>query len=162
MACEGGYYLVHMSALLCSRFFHHPSVDYFSHFQLCNWNGVYILVQSLYLQPLNRIRSLTGSKYSMSIEFVFFGHMWKPRWLPLCLISCDIFDFFSAINTQNSSKLARKQVSNSLYKFVFVRPVGKTKSCHSHWLAETFYRILLCNHWKEFKNLDKKQDFHIF
>ena len=49
------------------------------------------------LKPLNGIQpNLTGSKISTSsTKFVFFGSIWKTRWLPWPLIGWDIFDLSS-------------------------------------------------------------------
>ena len=61
---------------------------------------------------------------------MFFGPIGKTRWLPLPLVSWDIFDFSSETAEWNSTKLDRKQDLNVLLttKFVFFfGPIGKTR-----------------------------------
>ena len=59
---------------------------------------------------------------------MFLEPIVKTRWLPLCLIGWDIFDFFSETAERNSTKLNRKQELNILYQvFLFFGPVEKTR-----------------------------------
>ena len=104
------------------------------------------------LKPLNGIqRNLTGSKISTSsIKFVFFGPIGKTRWPPWPLIGWDIFDF-SETAERNSTKLDRKQDLNILYQVCVFRANRKNKmaALTSDWLRH--FRLLLWNHWMEFK-----------
>ena len=105
------------------------------------------------LKPLNRIqRNLTGSKISTSsTKFVFFGRIGKTRWPPWPLIGGDIFDFSSETAEWNSTKLDWKQDLNVLYKVCVFRADRKNKmaALASDWLRH--FRLLLWNHWTEFK-----------
>ena len=105
------------------------------------------------LKPLNRIqRNLTGSKISTSAtKFVFFGPIRKTRWPSWPLIGWDIFDFSSETAEQNSTKLDRKQDLKVRYQVCVFWADRKNKmaALASDWLRH--FRLLLCNHWKEFK-----------
>ena len=104
------------------------------------------------LKLLNGIqRNLTGSKISTpTINFVFFGPIWKTRWLPWPLIGWDIFDFSSETAERNSSKHDRKQDLNILYQVYVFRADQKNKmaALASDWLRH--FRLLLLNRWTEF------------
>ena len=104
------------------------------------------------LKPLNGIqRNLTGSKISMSYtKFVFFGPIWKTRWLPWPLIGWHIFDFVSETAEWNSTKLDRKQDLNVLYQVFVFRANRKNKmaALASDWLRH--FRLRLWNRWMEF------------
>ena len=82
-------------------------------------------------------------------KFVFFGPIWKTRWLPLPLIGWDLFDFSSETAEWNSKKLYRKQDLNVLYQVCVFRAVRKNKlaALASDWLRH--FRLLLWKHWRE-------------
>ena len=110
------------------------------------------------LKPLNGIqRNLTGCKISTSsTKFVFFGSIWKTRWLPWPLIGWNIFDFFSETTERNSMKLDRKQDLNVLYQVCVFRADRKNKmaALASDWLRN--FRLLLWNYWKEFNKIGQE------
>ena len=117
------------------------------------------------MKPLNGSqRNLTGCKISkFSTKFVFFGPIGKTRWPPQPLIGWDIFDFFSATNEQNSTKLDRKQDLNVLYQdCVFFGPVGKKRwppwSLIVWDIFDFFSEIAELNSTKH----DRKQDLNVF
>ena len=100
---------------------------------------------------MNRIQpNLTGSKITTSTKFVFFGPVGKKRWPLWPLLGWDIFDFFSEIAEQNSTKLERKQDLNVLYQVCIFRADLKNKmaALASDWLRH--FRLLLWNRWTEF------------
>ena len=105
------------------------------------------------LKPLNGIQqNFTGSKISTpSTKFLFFGPIRKTKWPPWPLIGWDIFDFSSETAERNSMKLDRKQDLNALYQVCVFRADQKNKmaALASDWLRH--FRLLLWNHWKEFK-----------
>ena len=86
-----------------------------------------------------------------STKFVFFGPIGKLRWPPWPLIGWDIFDFSSETAEQNSTKLDRKQDLNILYQVCVLSGDRKDKmaALTSDWLRH--FRLLLWNHWTEFK-----------
>ena len=67
------------------------------------------------------------------------------------LIGWDIFDFSSETTERNSMKLDRKQDLNVLYQVCVFRADRKNKvaALASDWLRH--FRLLLWNHWTEFK-----------
>ena len=95
--------------------------------------------------------NLTGSKISMSsTKFVFFGPIRKTRWLPLPLISWDIFNFSSETAERNSTKLDGKQDLITLYQVCVFRADRKNKiaALASDWLRH--FRLLFQNSLTEF------------
>ena len=82
---------------------------------------------------------------------MFFGSIGKTRWPPWPLIGWDIFDFSSETAEQNSTKLDSKQDLNVLYQVCVFRADRKNKmaALASDWLRH--FRLLLWNHWTEFK-----------
>ena len=104
------------------------------------------------LKLLNRIQwNLTGSKILMSsTKFVFFGPIGKTRWPPWPLIGWDIFDFSSATNERNSTKLDRKQDLNVPYQVCVFRVDRKNRmaALASDWLRN--FGLFLWNRWTEF------------
>ena len=104
------------------------------------------------LKPLKGIqRNFTGSKISTSsTKFVFFGPIWKTRWLPWPLIGWDIFNFSSETAERNSTKLDKKQDLNVLYQICVFRADLKNKmaALASDWPRH--FRLLLWNRWTEF------------
>ena len=105
------------------------------------------------LKPLNWIQqNLIGSKISTSsTKFVFFGPIGKTRWPPWPLIGWDIFNFFSETAEWNSRKLDRKQDLNpyQVCGFFWADRKNKMATLASDWLRH--FRLLLWNHWTEFK-----------
>ena len=76
--------------------------------------------------------------------------------LSVCLSVCPsltfhIFDFFSETAERNLTKLDRKQDLNVLYQVCVFRADRKNKMAApaSDWLRH--FRLLLWNHWTEFK-----------
>ena len=86
-----------------------------------------------------------------STKFVFFGRIGKTRWPPWHLIGWDILDFSSETAERNSTKLDRKQDLNFLYQVCVFQADRKNKmaALATDWLRH--FRLLLWNHWTEFK-----------
>ena len=101
------------------------------------------------LKQLNGLQqNLTGSKISTSsTKFVFFGPIWKTRWLPWPLIGWDIFYFSSETAERNWTKLDMKQDLKVLYKVCVFWVDRKNKMCALASDCLRHFRLLPWNGW---------------
>ena len=84
----------------------------------------------------------------------------RPSVRRLSSLTFHIFDFFSETAQQNSMKLDRKQDPNVLYIVCVFEPIGKTKMAALPLICWDIFRLLLWNHWTEFKEA-RKQDLNV-
>ena len=73
--------------------------------------------------------------------------------MPWPLIGWDIFDFFSEIAEQNSTKLDSKQDLNSLYQVCVFRADWKNKMAVPASDSLRHFLLLLWNRWAEFNKI---------
>ena len=87
-----------------------PASDWLKHFRLPLWNR-----RTEFNEPWQEARS------RRPLPSVFFGPIWKTKWLPWPLIGWNIFNFSSETTERNSTQLDRKQSLNVLYQVCVFR-----------------------------------------
>ena len=116
--------------------------DWLRHFRGLLWIG---------WMEFNETWQEARSQHLLDTKFVFFGPIRKLRWQPLPLIGWDIFDFSSKTTEQNSTKLDRMQDLNILYQISVFQADLKNKMATLVSVRLSHFRLLLSNHYTEFK-----------
>ena len=110
---------------------------------LAELNSTFLQQQNRTEHKLERERDLNV----ISVTFVLFRPIGKPRWLPWGMINRDIFHFLSANAEQNLTE--SKILSTSYSEFFFGRFERKVTALVFD--RRRHFRLLFCNRWTEFK-----------